>query len=283
MDILAPQYKLGRIVKPHDPRTLWLHKYRTALTPTLPPIPINPDGSFVAADWTPAIIADGGYTMLGNGPDPTNPPGVPDGCGNCACVGILNIFRTIIKNCGGTFEPSAAQAILLYQQIQAYCDYPVFDPAQTDADGNNPTDTGLELEDVLCYAKNVGVFGYKILAFAAVTPSNDKDWWYGVQMYGGLYVAAKLPNQLFAGDPTRPWVGNMGPANPANGHCFVSEQFGSIVSWSKIIQTDPIFRGGYMDKAFIIITDQWMEANGKSPSGYDIQTLIADASALSAA
>ena len=45
----------------------------------------------------------------------------------------------------------------------------------------------------------------------------------------------------------------------------------------------PHFYANISDEAFAVVTEDWIEADGESPSGFDIAQLLADLSVVTAA
>jgi hypothetical protein len=73
------------------------------------------------------------------------------------------------------------------------------------------------------------------------------------------------------------------------GHCVPIVGYGfdqdnntgsEVVSWGQIFDMTWGFFSVYCDEAYAIITQDWIEANGQSPSGFDIAALQADLAAL---
>lgn len=234
-----------------------------------------------ATDW-PAVPPQGWETavpasslsMLGNGPAPDNPPQIPNGVGDCACAGMLGLMQAMSYNAGRPLIPTTEDALTLYAQFGFNINAPV------DDQGNNPTDQGCVLTDVLSYAQNTGVTiggtTHKILGFASVDFTSIPLMRYATYLFGGLYLGINCPASA---EDTSNWT--YVPNSPnEGGHCVVrvgeGAAGGKTRSWGMFIPTTNEFYLKYLDEAYVIVTHDWIsQISSKTPTGLDINGLLA--------
>lgn len=141
-------------------------------------------------------------------------------------------------------------------------------------------DTGLAMTTVTTKWVKKGLFGYKVKAAApvALTQIALKQ---AIQFYGGAYIGVQLPDsaqsQFIQGSPTTWSIVANSPID--GGHCIIGAGFtpaGMLcVSWGQILLAEWSWIAKYMDEAYVIIPDQFVEAK-KGPSVLDLSALEAD-------
>jgi len=234
-----------------------------------PPVP--------AKGWENAV-SDWG--MLGNGPDPGNPPAMPDGVGDCAEAGILHLIKGQSANAGNPLTATTAQALALYSTITG------FNP-------NDPsTDNGTALTDLLTFIQKNGVemtdatgkkVTVEVVGSASLDISSAAQMRYSGYTFGGNYLGINCPQQCE--DDTDNWNFAAG-LSIAGGHCIPQEGEGAaggkIVSWDMVIPASTGFLISYLEEAYIVITKAWLNAQGKSPTGLDLNSLVAAMKGLTA-
>ena len=222
-----------------------------------------------ATSW-PAVPAQGwesavpksALNILGN-----------DQWGDCAAAGALHLIQAQSYNAGRPLNPSYDDAIKLYSAVTG------FDPNAGPA-GSNPTDQGTALTDLLGYwtktGISVGSTVHKILGYATVDFTSIAMMRWATYTFGGLYLGINCPDKCQQ-DLTN-W--NFGPGLPIDGgHCVIrvgeGAAGGQTNSWGLIIPTSNEFYLSYVDEAYCIVTEDWVNAQGKSPSGLDLNGLLA--------
>lgn len=228
-------------------------------------------GDFIAkaTDW-PAVPAKGWeaavnpstWGMLGN-----------DQYGDCACAGIMHLVQAQAANAGVQLTATTEQALALYTAVTG------FNP-------NDPnTDQGTVLSDLLVYIQKNGVemtdsagkaVTIEVEGFASLDISSIPQMRYATYTFGGSYLGINCPQQCE--EDTTNW--DFQPGLPlAGGHCItrVGEggAGGKIVSWGMVIPFSNQFWSGYGDEAYIVLTKAWLSAQDKSPSGLDLNGLVA--------
>lgn len=229
------------------------------------------------AGWENAVNPSA-WGMLGNGPDPSNPPSCPDGVGDCAEAGILHLIQGQSANTGNPLTATTDQALALYSAITG------FNPSDPS------TDQGTVLTRLLSYIQVNGVemtdstgktVTVEIVGSASLDISSVAQMRYAGYTFGGNYLGINCPSQCES-DLTN-W--NFASGLPiAGGHCIPQEGEGSlggkIVSWDTVIRASTGFLLSYLEEAYIVITKAWLNAQGKSPTGLDLDGLVAAMKAL---
>ena len=245
-------HRLGRLAKRSDPRTFKMARYMTAF----PPLPS-------AIEWGGKVTAWG---MLAN-----------DRVGDCTCAGAGHCEMLWTSQAGVQTVPSDADILTAYSAITGY------DPTKADAAGNNPTDTGADLLTVLKYWKANGIAGSQIQAFVEVNPHNQQEVEAAIYLFGSLYCGVNLPQSAETDFDIGRWS-NIHDQNIIGGHCVIAGGYNptgvKLVTWGQEILATYPWMKTYCDEAFCILSDQWIEANGQAPSGFDLATLQADLAKL---
>ena len=207
-----------------------------------------------------------------------------DALGNCTSAGLAHlgaVWRANANN--GERFANRDDAVGFYSRSAGY-------------DGTPATDQGADEISVLNFAMQHGYFADgsgKIAGYVAV---NGADWlevrralWLGE----GLYFGCELPDAWVHGQR----LANgfrwdvAGPANPANGHCFVGVGYranGTVIvdSWGLIGSMTASAVAEYAASSFsgelymIVSEDSINRATKKAPNGFDTETLLDDLRAV---
>jgi hypothetical protein len=187
--IKTKTFKLGKKSPRIDSRTFKLSNYLAAL----PPIPSS-------IDWGGRV---GKWFVFEN-----------DWVGDCTVAACGHLIMDWTANANTEIVPTNWQIINAYSAITGY------NPADTDAQGNNPTDTGADCLTVLGYWINHGIAGQKLAAYAAISPTNLGEFQASVYLFGGAYVGVQLPQSaLDAVNTGLPWT-NIADKKIVGGHCI---------------------------------------------------------------
>jgi hypothetical protein len=242
--------KLGRKAIKTDTRTLQLAKY---LTPELPPPP-------PAADWSKGITSWG---MMEN-----------DTLGDCTIAGCGHAVQVWTANTGSEATVPDSAILAAYEQWDGY------DPSDPDTDAG-----GVELDVLNDWRKN-GLDGHQLLAFADPKVSNLTEVQQAINLFGGVYIGLSLPVTAQKQDV---WdvVPDDGSGNSQagswGGHCvyvcaYDADGF-TCVTWGQLKKMTTAFWQAYCDEAHALLSPDWIAAQG-APSGFDLQQLQADLSAI---
>jgi hypothetical protein len=253
---------LGKKARRIDRRTLRLSKYIRALAP--PP-------------------TNAGYiTEVTNWPMMLN-----DSLGDCtvACAG--HMIEQWTTYAGSPFTPTDTEILDAYEAVSGYS------PDKPDSDN------GAVILDVLNYWRKTGIGGDKIAAYVAVDPTNHVEIEQAVALFGncyigvGLPITAQNPIQGFNGNPcwSMPEGGPVGDGAPYSwgGHAIPIVGYGidgegnkgvEIVTWGQIYDATWGFLSLYCDEAYAVLSQDWIEKDKQSPSGFDVAQLQSDLTQL---
>lgn len=250
-------FRGGKLPARHDPKNPRLGKY--LLTPLLA-APTEVSWGSKVADWL----------MLGN-----------DEVGDCTCAAVAHGEMDFTSNASTEFVPDTADVLSMYSAITGY------DPnAASDADGNNPTDTGADMGTVCKYWNATGLCGRKITAFSEIDIANQNHIMLAVALLGGVYLGVQLPQSAMdAFNSEQPWTDVM-DQNIVGGHAVWIVGYNAngvtLVTWGQTVQATWDWIATYADEAFAVAAPDWEEQSGISPSGINIQQMVADCQSLGA-
>jgi hypothetical protein len=244
---------LGKQPARIDPRTLRFAAYASALP--------SPPASI---DWTGAVKSP--WQMLAN-----------DRLGDCtiACAGHLEMLWR--ANVGSSFIPTDDQIIAAYSAITGY------DPDTGD------NDNGAVEIDVLNYWRKTGIADHKIVAYMAVDhkpPFIQKQFQQALDLFGGVYLGINMPSAWQDATEWRDLPDQKGINAPGSwgGHAVPAVAYDAegviVITWGAPLKMTWGALTDYCDEAYAIVTQDWINAFGKSPSGFDLATLQADLTAI---
>lgn len=196
-----------------------------------------------------------------------------DRLGDCAEAGAMHFIQVETANVGKPLHGTLQQTINLYSAVAGY-------------DPKNPfSDVGTVLLTLLDYWQEVGIavtdaagkeVVHKILGYAALDTTSLAQLRYANDVFGGLYLGVQLPES--AETDTSDWRYIQG-SKIAGGHCINSTGQGSagghLMSWGMNIPFTWEFMKHYLDEAYVLVSPFWLDQQGKSPSGLDLNGLLA--------
>lgn len=258
--VIVPGKRLGAQPPiPLDPRTLRLSKYIKAL----PPPPTNSGYIDKVSSW-PMDLND----TLGD-------------CTVAAASHMIQQWTTYAK--AAPYLLSEAQVLDAYEAVSGY-------------NPNSPnSDNGAVMVNVLRYWQKTGIGGHKITAYAAVNPANHAEMKQAVQLFGNVYIGIGLPitaQSPVTGDNGNPVWGM--PPNGAvgdgaqyswGGHCVPIVGYGvdaqgnsgtEVVTWGQLYDMTWGFSDLYVTEAWAVLSEDWIEQDNQSPSGFATAVLLAD-------
>jgi hypothetical protein len=245
-------YRLGKLPAVFDDRTLMFGAY---LKPQLPPPPPSVDYGSRVPSWP----------MYAN-----------DQYGDCTCAAAGHMIQEWTANAGGEVTPPDDAVLRFYEHF-------VGTPP--------PPDEGCNMLSVLKYWRKAGLARHKVLAFAALEPSNQVQAQDALFMFGSIYIGVALPDFATQGDMLAvPWVvppqGPTGTAapNPNNGHCIPAVAYDArnlyVVTWGAVKSMSWQFYAAYADEAYAVLSEDFIARNGQNAAGFDLATLRKDLGAL---
>ena len=165
--------------------------------------------------------------------------------------------------------------------VQAYSQVGGYDPnAKLDADGQNPTDGGCIVLDVLKYWRRTGIGGHKIAGFVTVNAQNLAHVQAACEFFGGTYSGVGLPITAQTQDLWDvPAAGLSGEGAPYSwgGHCIWVPAYDACITWGQRKQFTPAFASAYIDERHAIVTMDFInQVTAASPDGLKFQQLQDD-------
>jgi len=214
-------------------------------------------------DWTAVLPQSLGY-MLNNV------------LGDCGDAGYFHAMQLWTGNASPTILTVPDGTV---QQL--YTDNAGYNPNAPLVNGENPTDTGTDLQSLLTFLTNTGALmpdgtREKIIGFVEVDPHNSNDLNLVTAECGCIYLGFDVPAYLqsyFGAGST--WdIRPNGDNTIVGGHCIISGRYDADgnrggISWGSPDYTlTPAFWNARVDEAYGIITQRWIEArSGKTPWG----------------
>lgn len=215
--------------------------------------------------------------------------------GDCVIAGMGHIAANLTGNATSGTSPlvlSLEQINKLYSAIGGY------DPSQTDAQGNNPTDNGCNEVDALNYWQNNGllpgeVAEHKIAGWMAVNALDPNEVRIALWLFENLMFGIELPDAWVSNIPSKSgFIWDVaGDADSDNGHCVVGVDYNAqgvvIDSWGMtgLLTNAAIAKycvqqnGGELYT--VLSLDAISKATSKAPSGFDWSQLVADFDSMS--
>lgn len=219
--------------------------------------------NYAALPATPAVVDRASKVK-------TWPMYMNDQLGDCTCAGIGHSIQAWTAYGKGEVTLANSDVLNLYERL-GY------------VPGEPSTDQGAVEQDVLAEVQKNGVGGHKILAFAQVDHTNLDEMKAALNLFGSVYLGAQMPEsamtQTQAGQPWSPVAGS--PIE--GGHCFVLQAWDvghtgamQVVTWGQMQRMTYPWWLQNGDEAWVIITQDWFQANGQTVTGVNLAGLGED-------
>lgn len=249
-----PVHKLGKQAPKIDTRTLKLSNYLRKL----PPIP--PEVS-----WITKLKAAMPIPMYLN-----------DQLGDCVIAAAGHMIQQWNFYAGHPSQPSDADILKAYEDVGGY------------VPGDPSTDNGAVMLDCLKYWRKTGIGGHKIVAFAALDTSNIREMQAAIYLFGSLYVGIALPLSVQGTDDWTVATGGVytdkGEPGGWGGHCVNLPASSPITytceTWGDSLKMSHNFLKDYLDEGYVVLSQEWLDANQMSPEHFDLTGLLADLHSL---
>ena len=202
-----------------------------------------------------------------------------DTLGDCVIAAAMHYAQVETANTGNPLTPTAELTIQTYSAVTGY-------------DPNDPnTDQGTDFESQLFpYWKASGIplldakgntVMHKILGFASLDLTSIAQQRWATFTFGGSLLGIQCPQSAL--DNTSNWTYD--PSSPIEGGHGINRvgqgaAGGHIDSWGLLIPYDNEFASKLADEMYAVITPAWLNAQGQSPSGLDLNGLTAAMAAL---
>lgn len=239
--------KLGRKAVISDSRTLKVSTYMGA---TLPAAPADIHWAEGQAQWG----------MMLN-----------DTLGDCTIAGVGHAIELWSHAIGKEVTIPDSDVLAMYEKWDGY------KPSDPSTDQG-----GIEL-NVLNQWKNEGFFGHKLDAFATVNIHNVPEARSSLYLFGGLYLGIALPlsaqNQEVWDVVQDDGTGNTEPGS-WGGHCVFGSGYDQTgfycITWGAIKKMTTAFWLKYVDEAYALLGQDFINAKGVDPQGFNLDQLKAD-------
>lgn len=204
-----------------------------------------------------------------------------DTVGCCTVAGPGHLIMNMTAHQGKMIVPTDEQIIEAYSAVSGY------NPELTDDDGNNSTDQGAAITDVLDYWQTQGIAGHKILGWVQFNHKSKLQSDLATWLFGGIDVGVDLPRLAMEQfDDGETWHPTQSDGGIEGGHCIVSGNYGKIgrkfVTWGKFQEATEDWISCYVDEAYAVISDDWFDTVGIAPNRFNKDELWKDLKALAA-
>ena len=264
---MTDKFKLGKRAPRLDKRTLKFANYLPKKV--VPPLPTPPPNCGY-------IDKIANFPMLSN-----------DSLGDCVEACQLHMVQQWTAYASTEVVPSDADAIKLYSEEGGY------------VPGDPTTDNGTDMLTALRYWKNngisVGSTKHKIAAYMSLDTTNKVEIQQAVMLFGNIFLGVALP--ISAQTPSTgvnglpvwnvPSEGPYGDGSPGGwgGHAIPVVGFGvdkdgnygvEVVTWGSLYDVTYAFLANYADEAYVVLSTDWIEKSGLSPSQFNMAQLQQD-------
>jgi hypothetical protein len=244
--------KLGKRAVRIDPRTFRLQKYLNTRLPA-PPVEVS---------WVTKV--------------PSWPMYLNDQLGDCVIAAEAHMVNQWSYYASGVEYRVTEQDVLrAYERVGGYVP-------------NDPwTDTGCDMLSALNDWRHNGIGGHKILGYAQVDQTNLTEVFQAIEIFGSLFTGIQLP---ISAEYERAWtVPKGGPVmngSPGSwgGHAVpidaASLKSRTCITWGSRLKMSPNFFRDYVDECYAVLSQDWIDAQGLSPSQFNLAQLQADLASL---
>jgi len=248
MSIPHARVKLGKRRPRYDRRTLQFTKY---LSQSLPPAPDEVSWVTQVSDW---------------------PMYLNDQIGDCVIAAAAHMIEQWTVYAGNPKRIGDSDVLSGYEAVGGY------------VPGDPSTDNGCDMLTALNYWRHVGFGGHKILGYMAFNWLNLAQMRLAIQLFGNVFMGLALPSSAQGQDV---WtVTQGGTASPIGmpgswgGHCVPfdasSLKSHTSVSWANLLKLSLNFGRDYIEEGYVVLSEDFIEANGVSASGFKLDQLLKD-------
>lgn len=185
--------------------------------------------------------------------------------GCCTISAIFHSIQIWSLNSSEEITESDKSVLSLYEEACGYS-----------PDDSSSDQGGIE-QNVLKYCCNTGVplddgTREKFLGFAEVDTRNINDIKTTIAEFGICYLGVEIPQGIWdeSGNPKTVWDGS-GDSEIVGGHaiaaCKYDETGVTVISWGSLYLLTWEFFSKYVDEAYAIISQDWINSQNKTPLG----------------
>ncbi len=195
------------------------------------------------------------------------------GCCVEADTGHDLLFRTTIA--GAPIIPTTQQILALYSALTG------FDPTKPD------TDQGTDEQSMCDYLVSTGFLGHRADATVCIAPTDLDHIRWAIELFGscrfGINFPASAAAQFASGQPwdVVPDDGGIQGRHDIRAFNYRDGIF-DVITWGKAVPMTAAFAARYLEEAHAELFYDWIEANGRSPGGFDLGVLASDLNSLAA-
>lgn len=211
-----------------------------------------------------------------------------DSVGDCAIAGSLHETQLWNAAAKKTIPLDDACALKNYASVTGFT--PVDPDGNPWPDGENPTDQGTDVADLMKYRQQTGLVDadggvHKIAAALALEPGNLHQLAAAVWIFGAVGVGFQLP--AFAQDDfsaEKVWAPQSADSTIEGGHYVSFVGLGDYwhgVTWGGVAQITDGFVSKYCDEAWVCLSEE-MLTNGVNLDGFAQAQLVDDLKQLAA-
>jgi hypothetical protein len=195
-----------------------------------------------------------------------------DEIGNCTCAAKAHGLQIMNDIAGHDFSPTTEQVVEAYHLSCGY------------VEGRPETDNGGIMLNVAKWWRDNAITEHKILAFARVDIPDRNEVKLAIDIFGGVDMGVNLPlsaqAQEESGDVWHVVNGNSGRPGSWGGHDMWCSRYDGkhlyYVTWDEQKPATWSWVEKYADEAYAYITEDWLDAQGKTVTGLDIAGLRRD-------
>ncbi len=208
-----------------------------------------------------------------------------DRLGDCTCAGAGHGIGCMSAFLGTEALFTDTEIIKMYSAVSGY------DPA------TGANDNGAELADVCKYLMTTGITDtngklHKLAAWAEIEEFNNLTLLQSVLYnFGTVYCAFQLPDDaLDVFDAGQPWTNYSQAPDPNEGHCMVIQYSAvqdtaiwndeTLVTWAAGQKACRAWMRKYLCESIVMVSEDYVNANGTNISGLNLQQMITDAQGL---
>jgi len=191
-----------------------------------------------------------------------------DSLGCCTVAAIAHMIMNMTAHTGSIVIPTDDQVVEFYSAVSGY------------VPGDESTDNGATITDVLARWQSVGLAGHKIAGWVEFDFGNPQHFDWAQYLFGGADCGMQLPNsamEQFNANEAWDVVTNDGGID--GGHSVPYFGYGSAgrmgLTWAKNQAATKAFEAKYFDEAYAVFGPDWFDNASIAPNGFDKDALYA--------
>lgn len=199
-----------------------------------------------------------------------------DQYGDCVFAGAAHFEQLVSTVAGLPNVPTEAQVLAEYSR------YTGFNP------NNSATDNGAVISEILADWKATGLFGKNLLGCVGVNPKSQTQISDAIWFFGAVTLGVELPNSAQDQDvwdvPAGGPVGNGAPGSWGGHDVLLINRDArgvTLVTWGALKLATWAWMEAYCDEAYALLSPDFLDADGKTPGGVPLGSMISDLGRIS--